>query len=137
MRLMFRCWGIVLVLLIFKGLASAQNSSQNGSPARLTGVFSSLLLHPETQDVIGYEITVSRVGDSGAYVVVLQCAQGVAEPPVVSQAEVANGVLTFTSSNPICGSKFRTQNGPAGMALWVDGKSQGLIPRRHSFWETH
>jgi hypothetical protein len=127
MKLM--CLRMALVLLIFRGVAGAQNLPKNGSPAQMTGVFSNLVSHPETQDVIGYEITVSRVGDRGLYFVVLQCAQGVPEPPVVSQAKVTDGVLTFSSSDPICGSKFRAKPGATGMLLWVDGKSQGLIPR--------
>jgi hypothetical protein len=127
MRLTVWWLRMALVLLITRGVANAQ----------MTGVFSSMVLNPETRDVIGYELTVSRVGDRGTYFVVLQCAQGVAEPPVVAKAEVADGVLTFSSSNPICGSKLRARPGSKGMLLWMDGKSQGLIPRQHSFWETH
>jgi hypothetical protein len=137
MKRMRCCLRVALTLLAFNGIAEAQSPARNGNPARLTGVFSSLLLHAETQDVIGYEITVSRVGDRGLYFIVLQCAQGVAEPPIVSQAEVANGVLTFSPSDRACGSKFRLEPGSNGMLLWVDGQPQGTIPRHSSFWEIH
>jgi hypothetical protein len=61
----------------------------------------------------------------------------VAEPLVVSRAEIAKGVLTFSANDPVCGGKFRAKAGREGILLWIDGKSRGLIPRHHSFWETH
>ncbi|MCU1222882.1 MAG: hypothetical protein JWQ42_975 [Edaphobacter sp.] len=125
------------ILLLFRGTVDAQNSSHNRGAGLITGVFSSLILHAESQDVIGYEITVSKVGDKGVYFVVLQCAQGVAEPPIVSRAEVVSGMLTFSPEDHACGSKFRAMPGSKGILLWIDGRSQGLIPRHHSFWETH
>jgi len=42
-----------------------------------------------------------------------------------------------TEGNRVCGGKFRAKAGREGMLLWIDGKSQGLIPKHHSFWETH
>jgi hypothetical protein len=128
---------IIGILLLLRGAVDAQSASHTRGAAPITGIFSNLILHTETQDVIGYEVTVSKVGDKGAYFVVLQCAQGVAEPPIVSRAEVANGMLTFSPDDHACGSKFRAMLGSRGILLWIDGRSQGLIPRQHSFWETH
>lgn len=137
MKFMSRFLHVLWMLLLFKGAVDAQNPSPKGGVARVTGVFSSLLLHVETHDVIGYEITVSKVGDEGAYFVVLQCAQGVAEPPIVSRAEIRNGMLTFSPEDHACGSKFRAMPGNRGILLWIDGRSHGFIPRHHSYWETH
>jgi len=134
---MSRSMQIFGILLLFRGTVDAQNPSHKGGRVQVTGVFSSLLLHAETQDLIGYEITVSKVGDAGVYFVVLQCAEGVAEPPIVARAEIRNGMLTFSPEDHACGTKFRAMPGNRGILLWIDDRSQGFIPRHHSYWETH
>jgi len=131
------CIRVGLMTILLASVAVAQSAPQSGRAAQMTGVFSSLLLHRDTQDVIGYEVIVSRVGDDGAYFVVLQCAQGVPQPPVVSEAKLVNSVLLFASTDPLCGTNLKAKPGRDGVFLWVDGKPQGLIPRRHSFWESH
>jgi hypothetical protein len=125
------------LMSILAGVAAAQSAPQDGQPVQTTGVFSSLFLHKDTQDVVGYEITVSRVGDDRAYSVVLQCAQGVAQLPIVSKAQLVDGALQFASTDPVCGTNIKAKPVSDGIFLWVDGKSQGLIPRQHSFWENH
>ena len=116
-------------------VAHAQRSGVADVP-QITGVYSSLSIHRETLDVLVQELIISKMSAS-TYAVILQCAEGQVSRPILADAILAKGFLTFTPSDHTCGNEFSVHILMSGLRLSIDGAKEQFLPRHHSFWETH
>jgi hypothetical protein len=71
-------------------LMRGQQAMSQKRKVEITGVYSKLFVHPETLDALVRELIVSRIS-SDRYSIVLQCAEGEMNEPLLARATFSKG----------------------------------------------
>jgi len=123
-------------------ILSASEACCDRSEALRTGVYSNMRFNEDGGDLLGIEIWLLRSGNE--YVVVFQSSEGAPTLPVVADALIENGALTFTvpAGNPYSGSTFtgyfsskRLDGKFNSGQLAPDGNSMIHLTLGRSYWQ--
>lgn len=135
---------VIVVALLTLQFYTPLLANAEAANAKRTGVFSSLKLNPETGDVIGIEITISKC--QLGYCAIFQSAEGESRSPVVAKISISKDNKMELFVNEEHGYKGKFYGGISdegiegefdGGALSPDGNRKFFLKRGSSFWNSH